>query len=493
MSDFDPFGGGDFSRDPGYGSDYYGKKKSTKGKGFFIFLVVVIIIYFVVKFLFLTTYTVSTEIKNTENQPLNANIIIAKDSGFSNKVANINNSESIKLKKGSYYYNILMSGYNSKKGNFTLKDDYTIEEVLEKNIKLAIKNIVFPSQVYANQEAVLEIEVENKSPTEIYNLDNLVFDGALKDWENFTPINEIGFPISKEEITFPPTKIKIIRLRFTVPSDSKPKEKLDATVKIKYKSSKKNVNFSIIEEPKINTSFVLNTTVKSGTVTSYKLTIDNSKNSISLTDLNLSLVLESKIGQEGVKNWFKLPLGEVYVESKKRYEKMIDVEVPITSLADEITGELRITSAAFKEPKTFPITLKVEEPDNFFNIKLDKTTINLDYDENLQMVTNSAIIKLTLDNLKNDVPITIERVFFMDTSPRNDCNNFIYIPTDTIPPLIYKKSNQEVLITIGAVDSSLIGDLINNTRTCTINVLYQHPFRTNDTIEDYKNIVINVE
>ena len=492
MSDFDPFGGGGFSIDPGYGYDY-GKKKNTKGKGFFIFLVIVIIIYFIVKFLFLTTYIVDTSIQNTENQPLNANIIISKDSSFSNKVATLNDLETIKLKKGKYYYNIQMSGYNSKRGDFTLKENYTIEEVLEKSIKLEIKNITFPSQVYANQEAVLEIEVENKSPTEIYNLDNLVFDGALKDWTDFTPINEVGFPISKEEITFPTTKIKTIKLRFTVPSDSKPKEKLDATVKIKYKSSKKTVTFSIIEEPKINTSFVVNTTVKSGTVTSYKLTIDNSKNSISLTDLNLSLVIFSKIGQEGIDNWFKLPLGGVYVESKKKYEKMIDVEVPITALADEITGELRITSAAFKDPKIFPINLKIEEPDNFFNIKLDKSTINLDYDSNLQIVTNSAIIKLTLDNLKNDVPITIERVFFMDTSPRNDCNNFIYIPTDTIPQLIYKKSNQEVLITIGAVDSSLIGDLINNTRTCTINVLYKHPFRTNDTIEDYKNIVINVE
>jgi len=492
MPDFDPFGGNtskgrdEYSYDSGKPSH-----SSSKVKSLITTIVVIGLLFFIVYFIFLYNAEVTINIKDTEGVAIDARVVISKDSAHNKKIATLNNLDSKTIRKGKYYYSVQKAGYTSITGsNFQLRKDKEISETLEKNIRLTINDIIFPKQVYSGQDVILQIDLENKSPSEVYNLDNLVFDGTIEDWNNFTVVDSYGNTINRSTISFQPQIQQSLLVKFTVPLDIDTKKKNTAKVRVKYKNDSESVDFEIIKEPEINISIKIDDEMVSGDSKSFKATIDNKKSDVTITDLTFTIDINGIINED-VASWFTLPRGEIYIENKKKIDELININIPSYARKEMIEGKIILNSSAFNDPKIFDIKLDITEPEIDFSIKLSKTNINLNYDVNLN-TTNEEYIILTLTN-KMDIDVGIDSIYYEDVTMKNDCSNYIYISPNSIPDTVLKNNDSEILINITAIDTNLIGDLVNNSRGCAIKVKYLHPFRQSEYLEDSENLTIFVE
>ena len=220
--------------------------------------------------------------------------------------------------------------------------------------------------------------------------------------------------------------------------------------------------------------------ITSGDSKTIKYKIDNKKNNIALTDITFSLDVNGE-NNENVKEWFDIPLDPIFVDKKQKVEDLITINVPITAVNDTITGNIIVNSSAFSEPKLFPVDIEIKEQEVKFNVSLNKESVNLNYDANNQ-ITDEEYVTLTLD---------IDSITLENFSGRNDCENLVYIPPNyrtTIP----SKDKEEIPLHVMAIDGSLVGDLVNNSRVCRIIVRYKHPFRVGEYLEKVENLTISI-
>ncbi len=488
--DFDPFSGNN-----SYYSDSY-KDKPNKHNNQMITVILVILligfgIYYAVSFLFLNQVEVSFDVKNTEGDVIPSVIRISKDPMITNVIKTLSNNEITKIKKGNYHYSVQATGYNQLKKEIDLKSTkIKLETVtLEKNIPINIKNIVFPEKVYVGQTAILEIYYENTSQTTTYNVDDLIIEGDIKEWD-FITVDFYNDPISKQDALLYPLTEDKISLRYIV-QDTKKKTN-NISVRVKYKEQEKKINFEIIEEPNVPITGNLSGEIKSGENKNYNITINNSRNKISIPDLTLSLEITSN-NNEDVNSWFTYPLGNIFVDASKNETKSISISVPQTARDDSLEGKLIFNSSVFREVKEIPITITIKEPNISFTTSLNKTDVKLKYDVN-NNVTNVEILRLTLDN-KSTIDIDIASIEVLDLDPiRKDCNNFIFISENALLNMkVNRNTKPEILVNVSAIDPNLIGNLINNIRMCNIVVEYKHPFRMEETNIITNNLTITVE
>ena len=486
MSDFDPFSG---STD--YHESSNRNKIPTSSKKYIklgIWILIFIIVYY---FIFMNSAHLSFDVTNTEGGSINATVIVSKDASLSGKNIVIKNGDSKKLRKGTYYYKAQMPGYiSSTIESIKLKSDTTEPVTLEKNINLMITNIVFPEKVYIGQQGVtLRVDLKNTSSSQMYDLDNLSIKGNIEKWD-YQVVDSLGNVKDKSTIKFRPQTSQSVFFRFNVPDNEKVSSSNTAIVGVKFRNSSKTTKFEIIEKPDIKVNFSLDDSLESGNSKNYNLVIDNSKNKQAIPDIKLKLDINSYLNPD-VSSWFTIKPGDILVNSKEKHTEVINVNVPITAVADDIKGKLTITSLAFDTPRVFDISLKTSEPEIKFTTKLDKSTINLKYDTN----SNSTDAQSVNLNLKNnmDLDIKIDSVYFNNISTTEDCNNFIYISPNIIPSEVRKHDSVDILIPIKAINPSLIGDLTNNSRACVIKVIFDNPYQPGMVLKNSNNLVIYVK
>jgi hypothetical protein len=490
-SGYDPFGS---SKDNYYSKGY---EKPKNNKMITTILVIILIgfgIYYAATYLFLNKIDVKFDVKNTEEESISAIIKIGKDPLVTDVVKTLQAGEVGELKKENYFYTVQASGYKPYKSDtpLNLKSQKTLKEesvILEKNISLIIKEIVFPEKVYIGQTAILIIKYENTSTTDAYTLSDLVIDGDIKDW-TYVALDQFYEQINSENITLNPKTESEIKLRYVV-EDTKKKTN-NVSVRVKYRSEKKSKNFEIVEEPNIPISGNLSGELKSGENKNYTITINNSKNKLPITDLTITLDVNGN-ANENVIDWFSYPQGNILISGSKNESKSISISVPQTALDDVIEGKLIFDSLIFREPKEVEINITIKEPSINFTTSLNKTNVTLKYDEE-NNITNIEYLTLTLDN-KSSIDIDLEDIKILDLDPiKKDCNNYIYVSQDAIPNMkITRNTKPTTMITITATDPNLIGSLINNSRLCNIVIEYKHPFRTDEIIPISNNLIINIE
>jgi len=490
MSDFDPFSGSTDS----YSSRNKIPKISSGNKKYIklgLWILVFIIAYY---FIFMNNANLSFNVTNTEGGSINATVVVSKDSSLTGKTIVIKSGETKKLRKGTYYYKAQMPGYiSSSIESVKLKSDETPDITLEKNINLMITNITFPKSVYVGQKGVvLKVDLKNTSSSQIYNLDNLVIKGDISKWD-YQVTDYLGNIKEKSSIQFRPQTEQSVFFKFNVPDNEKPSSNNSATIGVKFRNNSKTTNFTIIEKPNVKVSFTLDDSLESGNSKNYNLVIDNSRNKQLIPDVRLKLDINSDYNPD-VATWFTIKKGDILVNAKERHTVPININVPITAIADDIKGKLTVTSSAFDTPQVFDISLKITEPEIKFTTKLDKQTINLNYDTNTNS-TDTQYVNLSFKN-NMDVDVKIDSVYFVDISNNGDCNNFIYISPNIIPSIVGKHTQDTtMLIPIKAKDTSNLGDLTDNSRACAIKTRFKNPFLgdVGAPMEKINNLIINVK
>lgn len=486
-NNFDPFSGS------GGSYSYTDEKKKPNNKLITVVLVILLIgfgIYYAVNFLFLNNVDVSFNVRNTEGDPVSAVIRISTDPLVSNVKETVSSSETVTLRKREYYYSVQAAGYAPFRGDLFLKNSGNTESkdvVLEKNISLKIDNISFPEKLYAGQTAILIIGYENTSTNTTYTLEDLVIEGDVEDWD-FVAVDPFYDPIDKSQVQmFPKTKSNL-HLRFIVKDTGKTNNKI--SVRVKYKHESRSRNFEIIEEPNVPITGDIKGNIESGESKNYNITINNSRNRVAIPDLSITIDVNGSFN-ENVSSWFRYPEGNILIDSSKNETKTITVTVPQTAREDKIEGNLILNSSMFKDPRLVPISLNVNEPNINFSTSINRNNIKLKYDVN-KSITDVHYLLLTLDN-RSTIDLDIIRIDILDIDS-DDCDNYIFISPNALPSMrVNRNTKPEVPIKIEAIDTGLVGSLINNIRMCNIIVEYKHPFRPEESVIISNNISIAVE
>jgi len=495
MSSFDPFGGGSDDRDSssfGYSENKSKGNNNKLIKNTITWLIVIGIICVIVYFLFFNNATITFETKNTEGKGIDATILISKDESLIGDLEKTTTGEPITLKKGTYWYSVQNRDYSSKKGSFTLKSDNPGEViVLEKNIKLKITEISAPEQIFAGQEFQLNISLENTSPTIDYNIDDLKFEGIIKDINDFQIVDVTNNVLDKSLFKiYAQTKQDVI-LSSRLPSTTKIGDKQTLGISIRYKLDKKTTTVNVLKEPTITVTLTsMKTTLTSGDTKNFICKINNSKNNISLNDITYFIDVNSTNNGD-VTSWFNIPANQTTVDKKETKDELINITVPTSAKADTITGTLFVRSSSFTKDQNFQIEIEIKEPLIKFTGTLNKETINLTYDENLNTTTEEYLnLKLTNNN-----PINIEVVDIAveNGSEREDCNNFVYIADTYKKMKILAGADQTALVNVKIIDLLEGPNVINTSRVCVLNVIYKHPYRDDEYLEIKKNITIYVK
>jgi len=487
-NNFDPF-----SSSPS--GNYYGDDKKSKSNSFITVILVIAIIGFAIyygsSYFFVSKVDLTFNIENTEGESISSKIYISKNYDMTDIILSLDNGISEKIKPGTYYYNIQTPGYSSEKKEIVIskKESKTQPIVLEKAINLKIHSITFPEKVYVGQNAILQIEYENTSENKSYSLSDLVIEGDIENWE-YTTMNILQEEVSEELIVLTPKTRDTIFLKYNIINTSKKNN--DVKVRVKYKTESKSTKFEIIEEPNINITGSLNKEIKSGESNNFTITINNSKNKISISDLTIDINVSGNGDNQDIEEWFNYSLGNIFIEPSKNKTESITVSIPQFAREDVIEGKVIFNSSAFKDPKEIDVKITVKEPTIDFSTNLSKSNITLNYDENNDF-TNNEYIDLTLNN-KSTIDIDLVEISVTDIDPiRKDCNNYIFIPENVPANMkVTRNTAPKVSLTITAKDTSLIGSLLNNTRICNINVVYKHPFRELETETKSNSIIINI-
>lgn len=509
MAEFDPFGGySPQGKEKPKSIIKLDKKTIDLIKKVIILLVVFGVIGGAIFYFFFNNKVITFSVKDTEGNKLNsAKITITQHK--QNKSTTYSPGDEIKLNKAKKYrYSITLEDYkpiiNEKLNPKEIND--TVSSKLEKEIKLSITAFNCPNEVFIGQTVKCELQLNNISVNEDYNLENIIFrkEGGiekLRGWDDLNDdalrfVNGFNEEIPKSKTIAHKTKDTVFVL-FKVPESSKSGTTQTITARIKYTENKNTASLKISKAPNITFSSEISKalTLESGNEVTKIYTIDNSKNKTDLSGLEIKIDANYEPQNSDVNYNFNIDEiittdhTSLSVNASDRLQGTIQIRLPYNLRAGKITGDLILNSPIFSEPQKVQFIINIKEPANNFEIKLTKNAETLKYDAN----TNSTTIKqvtLNLDN-KNKIPVRINSIFVENSTGTTDCNNWITLPTEYTGYNIQPNNNPAPIILLqGSNLESLT--TVTGLKICNINVDYKHPYLEEDIIIKNK-IQISVE
>ena len=504
MSEYDPFGGR-FPQDSEKPKSNFKIDEKTVAliKKVIIFIVVLGVVGGFVYYFFFNNLIINFDVKDTEGKILNsAKIKITPEN--SNKFAIYYPGEDIKLNKTkTYKYAIEYLDYAKKSGILDPKAiETTITIKLEKEIKLDITSFNCPSPVFIGQKVKCELQLENQSPNEDYNLENIIFRNGLNgpmtwpDLNNEVLVFKDGFGTDLTKTKVIPRKTKdTIFVYFTVPTTITAKNQ-KIMARVKYTDNNKIQDLNIALAPNIGFSSQLSgpITLESGTEVTKTYTIDNSKNKTEISDLKLTIdanyvPTDSGVVYDfGVNEIIESDYYNISVDASKNVQGLITINLPPNLRAGKIIGVLSLNSEIFTEPKETSFTITVTEPENKFEISLNKNTETLDYNADTK-TTNTKQVTLNLNN-KNKIPVRVNSITIENSTGTTDCNHWIILPAEYNNYDIQSNYNPAPTILLQGSDLSSL-TTVTGLKICNINVDYKHPF-TDENIIIRNKIQISV-
>lgn len=501
MSEYDPFGGGSYSRDSEKPKSSFSLDEKTIGiiKKVITFIIILGIIGIIVYFLFFNTVNVSFNVVNTESNKTLSSAKIEIKAVKSTKKIIIAPNETIKLNKSkTYNYTITATDYLQKKGEIIPKDlfpDYEFKVILEKDIRLNIKNFNCPSPVFIGQKVKCELQLENISTNEDYNVDNIVFrnkDNNSLTWPDFNNntyvfVNSFGEELSATEKRINRLTNDTIFVSFSIPTTITKPTSLKIMARTQYTDNNKTTDLNISLAPNITFTSQLSSafSLESGAEITKTYTIDNSKNNAPLSDLELKidanyLPTDTNFSVDfDVNNIFRLDNYNLSADAKQKPVGIISIVLPSNLRAGKIVGVLSLNSNVFEKPKDVPFTINITEPENKFTISLSKASETLNYDVNTK-ITNTKTITLNLDN-KNKIPVHINQIFVENSTGTTDCNNWIEVPTSFNNYDIQANDAPGPVIILTGHDLNTI-TVVTGLKICNIVINYVHPYTIEEII-----------
>ena len=147
-------------------------------KKIIILIVVLGVVGAIVYYFFFNNITIYFSVIDTEGKNLNS-AEIKISTGEQNKSVIYSPGDDIKLNKNKKYkYSINLKGYKSINGQLIPKDieNTNITIKLEKNIRLDVLSFICPPEIFTGQTVKCELQLNNISENEDYNLENLIFE-----------------------------------------------------------------------------------------------------------------------------------------------------------------------------------------------------------------------------------------------------------------------------------------------------------------------------
>jgi len=497
MGEFDPFSGGSNF------SSYEYKPKSKPNnlqpriiKGIIIF-VVLAVIGIGVYYLFFNTVEIEFSVNNTEGEDIDSAQI---EINFGNrKRVFVAPEEIIKLKKnGEYTANVSAKDYSPQRNiEIDTSGDNTNTIILEKNIALIIKNITCPQKVFLGQTIVCQINVENQNLNENYDINSLVFEGDIKNWDSiknktYKFVDTYDEELSQDRRIVRSRTNAAILVSFSVPNDKKLLGKKEVAVRVNYRREKKQASIEILESPNITFSSEITalTRMISGEEKRVRYIIDNTKNTSAISNLTLDVdanYLSDFNYNLDLSNTILKDRTNITVEAKLRHEGQITIDLSSTVRAGKIEGNLILIGSIFPEPKKIPFSINIDEPENKFLLSLNKNTETLTYDANTK-TTNEKIIYIKIDN-QNNIKSKINALSVENVMDDN-CENWIAVSDLYNNYEIQPKAKLDIPIVLKGMDLTELLE-ITGTKLCAINVNYQNPF-TMENNDKILNLTINV-
>lgn len=492
MSEYDPFGGR-FPQDSEKPKSNFKLDEKTIGliKKVIILVVVLGVIGGAIYFFFFNNIIINFSVKDTEGKALNsANIKITPEK--QNKSIQYSPGDEIKLNKNkNYKYAIELKGYKTINGQLAPKDIVEPNQAikLEKDIRLDVLSFICPTDVFIGQTVKCELQLNNISENEDYNLENLIFrddkDKPLKNWADLN--DEFLRFVDGFDAEVPSTKIithktkDTVFILFSVPESIKRGTTQKIMARIKYTDNNAIQEIKISQAPNIGFTSELSSALnlESGNEIIKTYTIDNSKNKTDLSGLELEIDANYEPTTGELDSNFDIAeiivpdYTTLNVNASSRSQGQITIKLPNNLRAGKITGILALNSTIFSEPKKITFTINIKEPENKFNISLNKSTETLDYDANTNITTIKQIT-LNLDN-KNKIPVHINSIYIENSTGTTDCNHWIVLPTEYNGYDIQSNYNPAPIILLQGSD---LGSLttITGLKICNINVDYRHPY-----------------
>lgn len=493
MPEFDPFGG--------YSSQENEKPKSnfkldekTIGliKKVIILIVVLGVIGGAIYYFFFNNVIINFSVKDTEGKALNS-VDIKITPEKQNKSITYSPGDEIKLNKNKKYkYSIELKDYRTITGQLVPKDlvaapDRTI--ILEKNIRLDVLSFNCPTEVFIGQTVKCELQLNNISENEDYNLENIIFrDGNNKPLDKWSDLNDESLRfVDGFDVEIPNTKTiahktkDTVFILFSVPTTITKPQTQKIMARIKYTDNNATQELKISHAPTIGFTSELSSalTLESGNEVIKTYTIDNSKNKTDLSGLELEI--DANYEPTNGEPDFNFNIDEIIVtdhtslsvNASSRSQGQITIKLPNNLRAGKITGILALNSAIFSEPKKITFTINVKEPENKFGVSLNKNSETLDYDANTNITTVKQVT-LNLDN-KNKIPVHINSIYIENSTGTIDCNHWIVIPTEYNGYDIQSNYNPAPIILLQGLDLSSL-TTITGLKICNINVDYKHPY-----------------
>lgn len=507
MANYDPFSGGsDFSREeekPKGQALKLSPNMMSLIKKIIILIIVLGVIGIVVYFLFFNTVTIEFNVKDIYGKSIPTEIKIIPEN--SKKTITVSSGDSVKLNKSKEYtYTITKTGYETLRTQQLSLEEEEINIVLSKDIRLEVTAFTCPTTVFTGQIVKCQIDLKNLSPNEDYNSDFLEFFGAnISNWPDFNNqtyvfVDNYGeeLPISRQ-ITMRKMENTFF-VSFNIPANDKlANTTKKISLRVKGTDKNKTAELNIQKAPDIKFTSALSSAfaMKSGDEITKAYKIDNTKNKIELSDLELSITANYvpedssvDINIFDIEEIFTLNHSVISVNSNDDYEDIITIDLPGNLRRGKINGALSLNSPMFVNSKDINFTITVEEPLNNFEISINKNSETLTYDVNTH-TTNSKSITLNLNN-KNKIPVHINNIFINNSTNTTDCNSWFTLPTGYNDQDIPANENPAIPIVISGSDLGTLTN-ITGTKYCTLKVEYIHPF-TLETITVPKEIQISV-
>ena len=329
------------------------------GKKIVLLVVLLIIGFFVYDFFAGSYRTVRFLVTDTEGNPVDADISLHK-TGQADAVYNGPVSTQ-SLKTGNYSIEASATGYRNFVGEALIEEEnQTVSIELEKALATRLAQIEFPPELYAGQEKIATITLQNSGTRS----ETIEF-GFKGDFEK---ILDEGATIlaTPESIAIAGGQTVAVPVTISVPGsfslkNSREGDSFKGKIFVKFTLHSKDVSFKILPEPELSLSpSKITKTVDAGT-TSFSLGKISVKNSGKTSLQNIELSIQTDPGlAPGTSAWFTFDTAQIAkLGAGETKEIQLYISPPLSPTTTVISGQSHVVVQAEGFSQTIPLQITV--------------------------------------------------------------------------------------------------------------------------------------
>ena len=385
-------------------------------------IVIIAVAWFAYDYFIGSMLNVTITVKDTEGKLLNDSSIKVFAEGSTEAIFRDSGTGtySLKLRPGTYRYEVICPEYVSKKNSFNIDRDNTEPLIkLEENIDVEILEFEagFPKKVFAGGTANFSVELKNHSDSPAKA--ELV---AEKDLEGFMQASTVNIPANSTQTA---------NLQLTVPNgtivkDKKNGDEKKAGIRVKYTSEDAEAEFTLYPNPA--EEITLDSASFSAKARENENKDDDTikvknNNYFPVDNITLSIEITSatKNNPADVLSWFQFTevanepspqqIEITTIPAREDIRKQIQVIVPLTAKKEpDIKGNIVLDAPWLSEPIKKTLTLDIkEQAEHSIELSLNpRSPIEIEWDDTLGKYED----KMVNLRVKNTGELTLNNIVF---------------------------------------------------------------------------------